>query len=185
MLNDFVVFKKIKEGDVGTFEKIFRQFYASLCMYAFSITSRKDISEDVVQDVFYNIWKDREHIQILGSIKNYLYGAVRNHSLRYLEHALVERQYQENVLNNAAETDLSPHELLEYKELENVITNIINKLPERRKQIFLMYRMKGKKYKEIAEYYAISIKTVEAEMTKAYQILRQGIDKYTNNHGNN
>jgi len=175
MLNDLIVFKKIKEGDVGTFEKIFRQFYSPLCMYASSITGRKDVSEEIVQDVFYNIWKDRERIQVLRSLKNYLYGAVRNHALRFTEHALVERQHQHEVLQNDPETEQSPHDLLEYKELENVVTTILNKMPERRRQIFLMHRMEGKKQKDIAEIYAISIKTVEAEMTKAYQALQKGV----------
>ncbi|MDR2914940.1 MAG: RNA polymerase sigma-70 factor [Tannerella sp.] len=184
MLNDLAVFKKIKEGDVRTFEKVFRQYYTPLCMYAFSITGRKDIAEEIIQDVFYNIWKEKENIQILRSVKNYLYGAVRNHSLRYQEHLMVQERHQEHVLNDNQETDLSPLELLEYKELENVITNILNKLPERRMQIFRMHRMDGKKYKEIADFYSISVKTVEAEMTKAYHALRQGIEKYyTLNHG--
>ena len=178
MLDDLILLKKIKEGDVGTFEKIFRQYYTSLCMYAFGITGRKDIAEEVVQDVFYNIWKDREKIQILRSIKNYLFGSVKNHSLRYLEHESVQQRYNEDVLTDNTETDLSPHELLEYNELENLITNILNKMPERRRQIFLLHRMEGKKQKEIAAFYSISLKTVEAEMTKAYQALKRGIIKY-------
>jgi len=178
MLNDFVQFKKIKEGDIGTFEMVFRQYYASLCTYAFGITGRKDISEEVVQDVFYNLWKGREQISILNSLKNYLYGAVRNHSLRYLEQRKVQETYCEYVLNNDPDIENSPQELLEYKELENAIQNILDKLPERRREIFRMYRMNGKKYKEIADFYSISVKTVEAEMTKAYQALRQGIEKY-------
>lgn len=184
MLNDFIIFKKIKEGDIKTFEKVFRQYHTSLCLYAFSITGRNDVSEEIVQEVFYNIWKDRDKIQILRSIKNYLYGAVRNHSLRYQEHLMVQGRHREYVLNNEdPETDLSPQELLEYRELENVITNILKKFPERRMQIFRMHRTEGKKYKEIADFYSISVKTVEAEMTKAYRALRQGIEKYTLNHG--
>ena len=178
MLNDFVQFKKIKEGDIGTFEMVFRQYYTPLCTYAFGITGRKDISEEVVQDVFYNLWKGREQISILNSLKNYLYGAVRNHSLRYLEQRKVQETYCEYVLNNDPDIENSPQELLEYKELENAIQNILDKLPERRREIFRMYRMNGKKYKEIADFYSISVKTVEAEMTKAYQALRQGIEKY-------
>lgn len=184
MLNDLVVFKKIKEGDITTFEKIFRQYYTPLYLYAFSITGRKDVSEEAVQDVFYNIWKERENIQILRSVKNYLYGAVRNHSLRYLEQLVVQERHREHVWNNQTnEADLSPQELLEYKELENIITNVLNKFPERRLQIFRMHRAKGMKYKEIAESYSISVKTVEAEMTKAYRALRLEIEKYTLNHG--
>ena len=183
MLNDLAVFKKIKEGDVGTFEKIFRQYYTSLCTYASSITGRNDIAEEIVQDVFYNIWKERAHIQMLRSIKNYLFGAVRNHSLRYHEHVVVQQQYQERVLRNDLETDPSPQELLEYKELENVITTLLNKLPERRRQIFLMHRIDGKKQKDIAQIFSISIKTVEAEMSKANQVLRQGVEQYNRYNG--
>ena len=171
--------KKIKEGDVGTFEKIFRHFYTALCLYAFSITARYDIAEEVVQDVFYNIWRDREHLSIFHSIKNYLYGAVRNHALRYLEHEQVQRQHFEKTLNDSPETEPSPQDLLEYRELENLISNTLHKLPERRREIFVMHRMKGRKYKEIAAFYAISLKTVEAEMTKAYRALRKEIEKYT------
>ena len=179
MLNDFAVLKKIKEGDVATFETIFRQYYTSLCMYAFGITGCKDMAEEAVQEVFYHIWKGREHITILSSVKNYLYGSVKNQALSYLEHLKVQETYREHILNNYTETERSPQELLEYQELENVITTILDKLPERRRKIFTMHRMEGKKYKEIAVYYAISVKTVEAEMTKAYLALRQGIEKYT------
>ena len=184
MLSDIVVFKKIKEGDIKTFEKLFRQHYASLCMYAFSITERKDIAEETVQDVFYNIWKDKENLQIRSSVKNYLFGAVRNQSLRYKEHLAVRERYADSLLNSKeTETDLSPQELLEYCELENVVADILKKLPERRMSIFLMHRMDGKKYTEIAGHYSVSVKTVEAEMTKAYQALRKGIEHYTLNHG--
>ena len=183
MVDDFLIFNKIKEGDVGTFEKIFRQYYISLCTYAYSITGRYDIAEEIIQDVFYNIWKDREHISILRSVKNYLYGAVKNHSLRYLAQERMQQQYYDNRMNDSPEHERSPHELLEYKELENLITNILHQLPERRRKIFLMHRMEGQKLKEIAACYAISIKTVEAEMTKAYQALRHGIENYTLNHG--
>ncbi|MDR2919048.1 MAG: RNA polymerase sigma-70 factor [Tannerella sp.] len=179
MLNDIAVFKKIKQGDIKTFEKVFRQYYAPLCIYAFSITSRKDISEEVVQDVFYNIWKERENIQILRSVKNYLYGAVRNQSLRYLEHLLVQERHRAYVVNGENFiSEYSPQEQLEYKELEGIINRTLKKLPERRMQIFRMHRVDGKKYKEIADHFSISIKTVEAEMTKAYRILRQEIEKY-------
>jgi len=178
MLNDYVEFKKIKEGDVAAFEKVFRQYYSALCIYAFAITGRKDISEEVVQDVFYNVWKDREQIQILRSIKNYLYGAVKNHSLRYREHEMMKQRHFENMLNDNPETELSPQELLEYKELENMIANILDKLPERRRQIFIMHRLEGNKQKDIADHFSISIKTVEAEMTKAYQALREGVGKW-------
>ena len=183
MLSDVVVFKRIKDGDIKTFEMVFSQYYTPLCLYAYSITIRKDIAEEVVQDVFYNIWKERHRIQILQSIKNYLYGAVKNQSLRYRERLMIQEKHREYVLSHSSLHDeLSPQEELEYKELEEIIRRTLERLPERCRKIFLMHRMEDKKYKEIANYFSLSVKTVEAEMTKAYRMLRQEIEKYTQNN---
>lgn len=182
MLNDLFILKKIKEGNIKAFESVFRQYYSPLYLYAFSITGRRDISEEIIQELFYVIWKERENIQIHRSIKSYLYRAVRNQSLQYCEHKNVENRHREKVLSNNDLQDEAPHspqEELEYRELEDVVNNTLKKLPERRLKIFSMHRMEGKKYKEIAELLSISIKTVEAEMSKTYSLLRHEIEKYT------
>lgn len=179
MLGDLFILKKIKEGDIKVFEQVFRQYYARLYLYALSITGRRDVSEEIVQELFYVIWKDRETIQILKSIKSYLYRAVRNQSLQYCEHMNVENRHRETVLKKKEAHEDSPHDKLEYKELETIINSTLKKLPERRFVIFRMHRMEGKKYREIADILSVSVKTVEAEMTKTYRLLRQEIEKYT------
>ena len=72
---DLFVLKKIKEGDIKAFESIFRLYYTPLCLYATSITGEQEVAEEIVQDLFYVFWKERESLPILRSIKNYLYGA--------------------------------------------------------------------------------------------------------------
>jgi RNA polymerase sigma-70 factor (ECF subfamily) len=179
MLNDCIDLRKIKEGDIKTFERIFREYYSSLYQYAFSITGQKEQAEEIIQDIFYVIWKDREKIQIFRSLQSYLYKSVRNRSLQYLEHLQVRNQYCENMAYQTITTaEPTPGEILEQKELEKILTQTINKLPERCRQIFQMHRIKGKKNREIAESLSISIKTVEAEMTKAYRILRKELAQY-------
>lgn len=180
MLNDPIVFKKIKEGDIKAFEQVFRQYYSPLCLYAFGITGRYDTAEEIVQELFYTIWKERESIQIFRSLSSYLYGAVRNQSLLYCEHRNVQERHRESVLGSNDETaGQTPHQQLEYKELQEVINNTLKKLPQRRLAIFRMHRIEGLKYKDIADRLSVSVKTVEAEMTKAYRTLRHEIDKYT------
>lgn len=182
MLNDIFILKRIREGDIKVFENLFRQYYSPLYLYAFSITGRKDVSEEIVQELFYVIWRERENLQIQLSLKSYLYTAIRNQSLQYCERLGVEGRYREKILKNESEqwndTPYSPQNELEYKELEHVINNTLNCLPERRLKIFKMHRMEGKKYKEIAEILSVSIKTVEAEMSKAYRQLRFEVEKY-------
>lgn len=173
-----MVLKKIKDGDIKTFESVFRHYYSSLCIYSYSIVGRRDIAEEIVQELFYVLWKERENLQILLSLKSYLYGAVRNQSLQYCEHKSVQERYKEKVLSGDNRDDASPQDELEYKELEYIVNNTLRKLPERRRRIFQMHRQEGRKYKEIAEMLSLSVKTIEAEMTKTYQILRKEVDKY-------
>lgn len=180
MLEDVSVLKKIKEGDINTFEKMFRLYYSPLCLYAAGITGKMHIAEEIVQELFYVFWKEREKIQILHSLKGYLYGATRNRSLQYCEHEEVKNRHRERVLANSDNIKNSnPQDVLEYNELKDLINRTLGKLPERRLRIFRMHRFEGKKYAEIALELSLSVKTVEAEMTKALQLLRKEIENYT------
>lgn len=180
MLNDLFVLTKIKEGDVKAFEGIFRRYYSPLCLYAAGITGNMDVAEEIVQELFYVFWKEKEKLQVFRSIKSYLYGAVRNQALQYCEHLEVRNRYRETVLTaNQYSKPSDPQDHLEYKELENLINSTLRKLPQRRLRIFRMHRFEGKKYAEIASALSLSVKTVEAEMTKALQTLRKEIENYT------
>lgn len=183
MLNDLFVLNKIKEGNIKVFEGVFKLYYSPLCFYAASITGRADTAEEIVQDLFYVLWKEREKMQIFQSLKNYLYRAVRNRSLQHLEHLEVRGRYRNAILAadaNDSQTDNSPEEHIEYKELQELINRTLRKLPERRLRIFRMHRFRGMKYAEIATTLGLSVKTIEAEMSKALQTLRKEIENYTN-----
>jgi len=178
MINDFLLFGKIKDGDVKAFEKLFRTHFAPLCLFAAGITGRMDAAEDIVQDLFYTLWKERAAMQIRHSVKSYLYGAVRNLSCRYLERQQMHERYESHVANEAETAASDPQAQLEYAELEAVVERALAGLPERRSRIFYLHRTEGRKYTEIAAQLAVSVKTVEAEMTKAYRQLKQEIEKY-------
>lgn len=179
MLNDLFVLKQIKEGDIKAFENLFRLYYSPLCLYAASITGQTDVAEEIVQELFYVCWKERANLQLFLSVKSYLYGAVRNRSLQYLEHMEVRHKHWETVRADASQhTSATPLEQLEYKELQQLIDRTLRQLPERRSRIFRMHRLEGMKYAEIATALSLSVKTVEAEMTKALQMLRKEIEHY-------
>lgn len=180
MLNDLLLLKKIREGDIKTFEDIFRRYYSPLLFFSVSITGRIDVAEEIIQDLFYVLWKERENLQIIRSLKGYLYGAVRNRSLQYCEHRRITENYKESVCALGIEiTDLDPQENLEYKELEEIVKKTMEKMPDRRLRIFKMHRFESRKYLEIAELLSLSVKTVEAEISKALKALRKEIEFYT------
>ncbi|MDD2437300.1 MAG: RNA polymerase sigma-70 factor [Massilibacteroides sp.] len=179
MLNDLFLLAKIKEGDIKAFEKFFKSYYAPLCLYATGITGDKEVAEEIVQDLFYYFWKERQKLPLLRSVKSYLYRAVRNEAIQFREHLNVREKHKDEIMKNASVFSSSdPQENMEYEELEELIKETLRKLPERRLKIFCMHRFQGMKYLEIASALSVSVKTVEAEMTKALQTLRKEIEEY-------
>jgi RNA polymerase sigma-70 factor (family 1) len=174
MLDELLILKKIKGGDIKAFEELFRRYYFPLCCYAAGITGQMAVAEEIVEELFYVLWKERERLQIFQSVKSYLYRATRNQSLQYCEHEEVRNRYREAVLNTSnPEQSTDPHQQMEYEELQKFINSTLEKLPVRRRQIF-----EGRKYVEIATQLSLSVKTVEAEMTKALRTLREEVETY-------
>ncbi|WP_051539083.1 RNA polymerase sigma-70 factor [Prolixibacter bellariivorans] len=140
-----------------------------LCLW---FCSDYGLSEDIVQEVFFKLWTDKGRIAIETSVKAYLYQMVRNTSLNYLKHKNVIKQYEIANKDESNYIGESLDELLIGKELNAKIQAAIEKLPTERRKVFLLSRMDGLKYKEIAEKLNISIKTVENQMGKALSTLR-------------
>ena len=172
MVSDRDIIGGIRRGDIGQFELLFRSSYTSLVNYAITILKDKDTAEEIVQDLFCKIWRDRKKINIMSSLNGYLFRAVYNKSMHYLEHQKVVRKHASEAKKELVINTEDPIEILKYKELNEKIAIIIGKLPERCGRIFCMSRFEGLKYAEIAEELSISIKTVEANMGKALKEFR-------------
>lgn len=183
MLSDLLLFSRIKKGDIKSFETIFRKYYLSLYYYSISILKNADSAEEIVQQLFYTVWLNKEDITIQGSLNNYFYKSVLNQSLQHLKRNSTKLKHENYLKNELDSMSYStPQDEIEYKELDSLVTRIIAKLPERRRTIYLMHKEGGLKYKDIAQELSLSIKTIEAEMTKTYKELRIEIDKYINNY---
>ena len=171
--------KQIRQSNIEAFEKLFREYYAPLCRYANSFVNDMDAAEEIVQDFFYHYWKDRKKIRIRLSVQSYLYRSIRNNSLKYLEQMSVRRRYAERIIAVATETEqVTLTEQIHARELQQIIDDTLAELPERCKVIFQMNRFEGRKYNEIAKELSISVKTVEANMSKALRVFRHKLKEY-------
>ncbi len=177
-LTGFSQQKRIKQNDLQEFEKLFKLFYTPLCHYANKFLKDMDVAEEIVQEFFYNYWKNRETMNIQISLKSYLFRAIRNNSLKYLEHLAVVKKYENNFRETNTIEASSDVDVLELNELNEIIEATLNELPERCRQIFKLSRFEGLKYNEIAEKLSISIKTVEANMGRALQLFRKNLKHY-------
>ncbi|MEN8157714.1 MAG: RNA polymerase sigma-70 factor [Bacteroidota bacterium] len=170
--------RKIRNGDISSFEKLFHSHYQGLYSYARSLVRTGEIAEEVVQDVFYNIWKNRESLKIRQSWQSYLYRSVYNNSMMFLRKKRREYSIEEGVMPDPEGRSPDPSQEMQLTELSEQISQILEKLPERTRQIFMMNRQDGLKYREIAQKLSISVKTVEANMGKALRALRNSLEKY-------
>lgn len=172
------IVQKIKQGNIKAFEAVFRELYSPLTGYANKIINDHDKAEEIVQDVFYTIWKKREKLNISSSFKSYLYKSVQNSCLQLIQHEMVKEKHRQFVINRDGDRQPNPHEVLEVQEINIAIKKTLATLPERCREIFKMNRFEGLKYKEIAEKLSISQKTVEANITKALKHLRKNLRQY-------
>ncbi len=160
------------------FEFLFSEYHQSLCYYAYRFVSDVTVAEDLVQDVFFDLWKNKEKVDLSFSIKPYLYKATYNKSIDYLrKNNMREEKWKQTELINRYNPEnyiIEQEETLHLKEMQKEIQHCISKLPPQCKKIFQLSRNKGLKNKEIAEILNISIKAVEKQISKAlYEIRSQ------------
>lgn len=162
------------------FEETFKMHYKMLCNAANKILNDKDTAEDVVQDVFLKFWSKRENINIIHSVKSYLYRATINTSLNYLESnkKIIRLKDTEHSSEFPA---INAGEELSHKELKSKIDEAIDQLPPKCKVVFVLSRYEGMKYQQIADHLGISIKTVENQMGKALKMLRERLKPFLTN----
>ncbi|MCF8346992.1 MAG: RNA polymerase sigma-70 factor [Bacteroidales bacterium] len=170
--------KKIRKGDVKAFEQLFHLYYPGLCNYAGSLLRKPEIAEEVVQDVFYNIWKNRKVLNLHTGWHSYLYRSVYNNAMMALRKTRRELPLDEQWAESQLDAEDQSSEELEAGELHTVMLVTLQQLPERTREIFSLSRFEGLKYKEIADKLSISVKTVEANMGKALKALRITLDEF-------
>lgn len=179
-LSDFSSQKKIQGGDIREFERLFVKYYEPLCLFAGKIVKDQNTAEDIVQEFFYNFWKNRESFKLKLSLNAYLYQSIRNNALHYLGHLAIEQSYAQQVVNYQNDDATAENQQsVELEELNKAIADTLSQLPERCSLIFRMNRFEGKKYREIAEILSVSVKTVEVEMGKALHYFRKSLKEFT------
>ncbi len=163
-------FAPIAAGDRNAFEALFRLHYRPLCAFAVQYVKDGDKAEDLVQDLFFRLWMDREKTNVTSSLKSYLFQAVRNRCLNAVKVQGRVRSLNEEVDDGIEEDGRTEDE---HAERAARVNAAIEALPEERRKVFKLSRHEGLKYHEIAERLGISIKTVENQMGKALRTLRE------------
>lgn len=176
-ISDNELVHRITDGDKRSLDLLFKRYYQRLCFFSLQFVKNKNLAEEVVSDIFLNIWLKRGRLNITSSVKAYLYTAVRNQSINYLKKKDLNYEDLEVVDKESVIASLSPDHFLIYDELKDEIENMIKNLPEKRQLIFRMNRIDGLSYKEIAEILSISVNTVQNQMIEAVKYMTKQLPK--------
>jgi len=167
-----IIIDKLKNKELAIFEQIFNEYFTPLTYFCYKYIENKQASEDIVQELFVKLWQHSETLEINISLKNYLYRWAANSSLNYLKHQKIKLKYQHFVEKELENQIQEADDKLATSELEEKLTNAINKLPEKCREVFILSRYENLKYQEIADKLQISVKTVENQISKALKTLR-------------
>lgn len=178
-INDITLINALKKGDSKAYTFLANNYHHRLCVYAFNLTNDHDLSEDIVQNVFMRIWKQRHKLKDDFVVKSYLYKSVYNEFIdQYRKHKTVltlEKKYIDALSTIVEEEDENSLE-----RLINLVKKEIENLPPKCKQTFLLSKQEGLTNIEISEHLNVSIKSVEAHITKGFSILRQKVGEKMN-----
>lgn len=171
--------QRISAGDTEAFRVFYDLYSSQVYRYSRYFVKSEETCEEIVSDVFMNVWNNRNKLTEIEKIEAYLYIITRNKSYNYLDKESRLPGISSEIPNNIQVENLNPENLLLTKELEKAINSAINELPEKCRIIFLMSREGCLKYHQIAEILSISEKTVHAQIVTALKKLNAAIGKFT------
>jgi RNA polymerase sigma-70 factor, ECF subfamily len=182
LLNDFFDISALRKGEKKAYEAIYKEFFGVLYHLCLQYLHDEKASEEIVQDTFLKLWEIRKTLNDNINIKNFLYTITKNNCLNYLRNQKISMKHLENMkymemqFNYEALEKLGNY--LQFEELRGKIETAISNLPDEVIETFRLSRFEELSYKEIAGQQGISIKTVEARISKALRILRLELKDY-------
>lgn len=172
MLEEFI------EGDESAFNDFFETYYTDLCNFVNAYIRNESVSEDIVQDVFVYIWKNRTNLIITHSLKHYLFTSAKNKSLNYLRNLRTRLSKEQQAIVEYETVTEQTEKDIALKELQLLLNQAIENLPPKCREIYLLSRDEELSNKDISEKLGISVKTVENQMTIALRKIREALQCY-------
>lgn len=178
------LFESFKEGDETAFTYFYDKYFRRITTFSFQFIYDHDEAENLAQEVLLYLWQNRENVESINGIQSFLYTYAKSKCLNMIRHNKVKDKFKSEVLNQKErELDIEilnsvQFDTLELSELERLIQESISDLPPKTREVFIKKRFENKKNTEIAEEMQVTLKAVEAHMTKALKILKTKLSDY-------
>ncbi|WP_262697112.1 RNA polymerase sigma-70 factor [Chitinophaga lutea] len=166
-----------KKGDQAAFDALYQRYAVMLLKKAYEKTGDKETAREFVQEVFLELLERKDRLDIHTSFKAYIFTALRNRVLNFLHRQAIHQKYELFQESRPAASGNDVESYLSHKELVLQLSEAVQQLPEKCRQVFLLSRNGELSNKEIAERSGISVNTVEQHMRKALRLLRNGLHR--------
>ncbi len=161
-----------QEDSEGVFKEIYNRYWSQLYSAAYRRVKLREVSQEIVQDIFTSLWIHRDELHVKTSLTGYLLTAVKYRVLNHFEKEMIRRNYRNLILNMPDQNPNLTEEAVFYEDLTRRLDQEVAQFSPKCKEVFELSRKSYKSNKEIADLMNISVKTVENHLTKALQILR-------------
>jgi RNA polymerase sigma-70 factor, ECF subfamily len=176
---DVLIIKGLKQGDTDAFKQIYLTYSPRIFNFCRKLLPDVDDATDVVQKTFTTLWEQRSQIDESKDLLKYIYGIARfNAYSAFREHLFHKLSFDRDFENNAHLQANTTDDDTIFNELQNVLTSIIDKLPDKRKEIFKLNRFEGLTYVEIAQKLHISENTVDTQMRKSLDFIKTEYSRF-------
>jgi len=163
---------KYSKEELSWFRSIFDQHYESIRSFAYYKTGDVDLADDIVQEVFIKLWTNRQNVKD-ETVKALLYTIATNTIKNHYKHQKIVYNFQKQEVSN--ETSDEADSQLRQDELNKKLQDALAAVPEKAREVFLMNRIEGLTYADIAERLGLSVKAIEKRMSEALSVLRSRI----------
>lgn len=176
-MTDADLLARLRSGEHDAFDALFRQWYEPVVRVAHRILRDQGVAEEITQDVFLELWRRKDSLPDGSSVPAYLMQSARNRALNHLRHLKVQQKSQVHMEalhepSVAADTETRSTELMA------AIHDAVAALPPRTREVFTLSRERNLRYVEIADLLGISVKAVEANMSRALRHLRERLARF-------
>jgi RNA polymerase sigma-70 factor (family 1) len=178
--NEKDILVKAAEGNEAAFRILFDKYHQKIYSFAFHLTRSRFLAEEITQEVFLKIWLKRQDLAGINFFYSYLKVVCRNVGLNYLDRIAREKLILKYIELNSADADHSTVNTVLSNEYQQILDDVIDRLPEQQRKVFLLSRQDGLKYDEIAAQLHISRHTVNEYMKKALLFIRNQLHRQLN-----
>lgn len=176
-MEDGELVRRLKDGNHKAFETLFIRYYAQVCAYAARFVSIED-AEDIADDVMEWLWVKREVLDIQTSFRQYIYSMIYHRTCKVAKRNRLAKSTADYMEEYRRRHELDESDFVDAEELKERIKKAIDALPETYRTAFLLHRFDGKTYKEIAEIFSLSPKTIDYRIQQALKQLRKELGDY-------